>query len=94
MRRELLVPYLLVGGGFSAGLAVGIFVLDARPPVIGWVFGGGVGLMLGAFITAIISGESLVSSRMLPTSEFDSDELDPIDDDAEDLARDEESSTN
>ena len=94
MRRKLLGSYLLVGGGFSGGLAIGIFVLDARPPVIGWIFGGGAGLMLGAFIAAITSGESLVSSRMLPTSELDSGDLDPIDDDAAGLAPDEDSSTN
>ena len=92
MHRELLSSYLLVGGGFSAGLAIGIFALDARPPVLGWVFGAGAGLMLGAFIAAIVSGESLVSSRMLPTSEFNAGELDSIDDEARDAADDEDSS--
>ncbi len=61
-RREMLGPYALVGGGLAIGLYVGIFVVDARPAFLGWIFGGAAGLTLGAFIAALASGEALAGS--------------------------------
>jgi hypothetical protein len=58
--RELLSSYALVFGGLAIGLFVGIFVVDAHPAIIGWVFGGAAGLTGGAFIAALASGEALV----------------------------------
>ena len=57
--RELLGTYALVGGGLLIGLLTGIFVIDARPAIIGWVFGSAAGLTGGAFIAALASGEAL-----------------------------------
>ena len=66
IRRLLLGPYLLVGGGLVGGLLVGVFVLDAEPAVLGWLFGAGAGLMLGAFVAALTSDEPLVGRGALP----------------------------
>lgn len=66
MHRELIGSYLLVGGGLTGGLAVGIFVVDVEPAILGWLFGAAAGLMLGAFIAAIAAGESLVGRGTLP----------------------------
>ena len=66
IRRRLLAPYLLVGGGLTGGLLLGIFVFDAEPAVLGWIFGAGGGLMLGAFIAALTSNEPLVGRGALP----------------------------
>ena len=66
MHRELIGSYLLVGGGLTGGLAVGIFVVDVEPAILGWLFGAAAGLMLGAFIATIAAGESLVGRGTLP----------------------------
>jgi hypothetical protein len=58
--RELLGSYAFVFGGLAIGLFVGGFVIDARPAILGWVFGGAAGLTGGAFIAALASGEALV----------------------------------
>lgn len=70
-RRELLGSYAFVGGGLAAGLYVGIFVVDARPAFLGWIFGGAAGLTLGAFIAALAAGEALAGSgyKSPPTEE-------------------------
>jgi hypothetical protein len=61
MGRFFQVHYLIVFGGLVLGLLFGIFAIDARPAVLGWLFGAGAGLTGGAFIAAIASGQSLVS---------------------------------
>ena len=61
-RRELLGSYAFVGAGLAAGLYVGIFVVDARPAFLGWIFGAAAGLTLGSFIAALASGEALAGS--------------------------------
>lgn len=66
LRRELIGPYLLVGGGLLAGLFVGVFVVDAEPAIIGWLFGAGAGITLGAFLAAITSNEPLVGRGAFP----------------------------
>ena len=60
MRRYLRPHYLVVVGGLVIGLAIGIFVVDTSPAVIGWIVCGGLGLSGGAYIAAITSGEPLV----------------------------------
>jgi hypothetical protein len=63
VRRELLGPYLLVGGGLLGGLFVGVFVVDTSPSFLGWLFGAGVGITFGAFIAALTTGEQLAGGR-------------------------------
>ena len=58
----MLPTYVLVIGGFLAGLAVGVFVLDYQPAYLGWLFGGGAGLSVGAFIAAIATNTPLVGA--------------------------------
>lgn len=68
-RRELTVPYLLVGGGLLGGILVGVLIVEMRPAFLGWLFGAGAGLMLGAFIAAIVSNEPLVGRGALPPAD-------------------------
>ena len=44
------------------GVVVGDVVLNTSPAVIGWVFGLGMGLLGGAFVAAITSGEAIAGS--------------------------------
>jgi hypothetical protein len=60
MTRYLRPHYLFVFGGALIGLAIGIFVVDAEPAILGWIIGAGLGLSGGAYIAAITSGEPLV----------------------------------
>lgn len=86
-RRELLGTYALVGGGLAIGLFIGIFVIDARPAFLGWIFGAAAGLTLGAFIAALASGEALAGSGYRTPVEFDeldSDHWDDAEDGEED----------
>ncbi|MDA0366373.1 MAG: hypothetical protein O3B31_03380 [Chloroflexi bacterium] len=82
--RSLFRPHVLVViGGFAIGLAFGIFVMDTQPPIFGWLFGAGAGIVGGTFIAAIASGQQIISGpappggrgrRLTPTPE----ELDEI----------------
>ena len=63
MRRELIGTYAIVLGGLALGLLIGVFVLDARPPILGWLFGAGAGLTGGAFVAAITSEVPLLGGR-------------------------------
>ena len=60
LQRALIGPYILVFGGLLIGLLVGVFVVDADPPLLGWLFGAGAGLAGGAFVAALASGEQLL----------------------------------
>lgn len=60
MRRYLRPHYLWVIGGMAIGLAIGVFVVNAEPAILGWAIGGGLGLSGGAYLAAITSGEPLV----------------------------------
>lgn len=65
--RSIFRPHVLVVlAGFVLGLAVGILVLDTHPPIFGWLFGAGAGIVGGAFIVAIASGEQIVSGPAAP----------------------------
>ena len=68
MHRGLIGSYLLVGGGFLGGLLIGIFVVDAEPAIVGWLFSAGAGTTLGAFIAALSSDEPLIGRGALPAS--------------------------
>jgi hypothetical protein len=86
--RELLGTYALVGGGLLIGLLAGIFVIDARPAIIGWVFGAAAGLTAGAFIAALASGEALAGRGYgLSDASDDADDDDWDDEPGEPAAR-------
>ena len=75
MRRYLRPHYLLVFAGTAIGLAIGIFVIDVEPAIIGWLVGGGLGLSGGAYIAAVTSGEPLVGSGGRHSSNWSLEEL-------------------
>lgn len=75
MRRYLRPHYLLVFGGTAIGLAIGIFVIDTQPALIGWIVGGGLGLSGGAYLAAITSGEPLVGGGRGRSSNWTLDDL-------------------
>lgn len=54
--------HLIVGLGTFVGVFVGAVVWHTDPPVLGWVFGLGMGLLGGALITAIASGTALAGT--------------------------------
>ncbi|MEI6664759.1 MAG: hypothetical protein WCL53_01240 [Chloroflexota bacterium] len=60
--RGMISTYVLVIGGLIAGVYVGAFVLHYNPPFVGWIFGAGAGVSLGAFIAAIATNTPLVGS--------------------------------
>ena len=64
--RELAGTYLLVGGSLLGGLLIGVFVIDAQPAILGWLFGAGAGISFGAFVATISSGDQLIGRRMSP----------------------------
>ncbi len=61
MMRYLQPPRVFVVVGLTTGLLIGVFVIEMRPAVLGWFFGAGLGLMGGAFVAAITSGEAVIS---------------------------------
>lgn len=87
MRRDMIGSYLLVFGGLTSGLYVGIFVVDVQPAVLGWLFGAGIGISGGAFIAAITSNEPLAggsTTRREPLFDEDGEYLDEADGDWDD----------
>lgn len=80
----MLPTYVLIVGGFLGGLAVGVFVLDYDPQYLGWLFGAGAGLSVGAFIAAIATNTPLVGPAnqrthrgvIRPSYDEDDDDLD------------------
>ncbi len=85
--RHMLSTYLCVGLGLLAGVYVGVSILDYEPEYLGWVFGAGGGLSLGAFVAALVTNTPLVGSadqrthRGVIRREYDSDDLDAIEED-------------
>lgn len=74
-----LLPILF---GLVAGLIVGVTLIETTPPILGWFFGIGMGLMGGAFVAAVTSGDSIIggpSSRRGRRN--DAPWLDPAEDD-------------
>jgi hypothetical protein len=84
--RGMLSTYILVIGGLIAGLYVGTFVLHYHPPFVGWIFGAGAGVSLGAFIAALVTNTPLVGSANQRTHRGVIRHADE-DDDLEDEAR-------
>ncbi len=58
----MISTYILVIGGLIAGVYIGAFVLHYNPPFLGWIFGAGAGVSLGAFIAALATNTPLVGS--------------------------------
>lgn len=83
----MLPTYILIVGGLLGGLAIGVFVLDYEPDYLGWVFGAGAGLSVGAFIAAIATNTPLVGSpnqrthRGVIRPRYDEDDDEEADDD-------------
>jgi hypothetical protein len=76
--RELTSSYILVFGGLALGILVGVFIIDYQPAILGWLFGAGGGLALGAFVAAVTSGVPLVGNpstgqRYTPLDDEDED---------------------
>jgi hypothetical protein len=61
MKRYLKPTQLIILAGLAVGLLAAATVLEIRPGILGWVLGAGLGLMGGAFVAAIMSGDQLVS---------------------------------
>ncbi len=59
-RRSLpaLAPIVI---GPILGIIAALTIIDTNPAVLGWLFGIGIGLMGGAFIAALVSGEALIA---------------------------------
>lgn len=43
------------------GIVAALTIIDTNPAVLGWLFGIGIGLMGGAFLAALISGDALIA---------------------------------
>ncbi len=61
MSRYLAPHTFFVVVGLILGVLFGVLVFDTHPPLFGWLFGAGVGLMGGAFVAAIASGQPIIS---------------------------------
>ena len=61
MSRYLQPAFLPILAGLVIGVVAGFTVISTDPAFVGWLFGTGLGLMGGAFLAAIASGDSLVS---------------------------------
>jgi len=61
--------------GTFAGLLSSIFFLAIDPPVLGWIFGTGIGLSGSAFLAAIFSGEALAGKTGTTKSNWHLDDL-------------------
>lgn len=55
--QPALLPIVL---GLLVGVLAAATVIDTDPAALGWLLGVGLGLMGGAFVAAIASGDSLV----------------------------------
>lgn len=60
MEKYLSPALLPIMVGLVAGLIVGVAFIETSPPVLGWFFGTGMGLMGGAFVAAVTSGDAIV----------------------------------
>jgi hypothetical protein len=60
--RHMLPVYLSTGIGLCLGIYFAVFVLHYEPPILGWLFGAGGGLSLGAFIAALATNTPLVGA--------------------------------
>ena len=70
--------FILIGS-FS-GLLSSIFFVPIDPPILGWIFGTGIGLSGSAFFLAIFSGEPLAGRTIKTKSNWHLDDLYQTDD--------------
>lgn len=83
--RALVPQYAIVIVAIALGVLLGVRVIDAQPPLLGWIFGAGSGLMVGAYIAAMASGVPLAGSARSfrapprPDDGFDDPDLDATD---------------
>lgn len=61
MKRYLQPSLLMIVAGLAAGLTASATIIQTDPAFLGWVLGVGLGLMGGALLAAITSGEQVVS---------------------------------
>jgi len=61
VKRYLQPSLLPVPVGLIIGIIVAVTVVDTQPAILGWVLCIGLGLMGGAFIAGLASGEAMVS---------------------------------
>src|SRR5688500_15590104 len=84
--RRMLPVYVCVGFGLIAGLFIGTVVMDFEPALVGWIFGAGAGLSVGAFVAALatntpLAGRGTTTRRAVTREDFeDEDQPDDIDD--------------
>ena len=62
----MLATYIIVSAGFAIGAYFGFFVIEYDPPIMGWFFGTGTGLALGAFVAALVSNTPLAGNANKP----------------------------
>jgi len=60
MKRYVNSASISIVVGITLGIIAGVTLIETQPPILGWLFGLGMGLMGGAFIAAITSGSALV----------------------------------
>jgi hypothetical protein len=75
----MLPVYLCIGLGLLVGAYVGGFVIDFEPRVVGFVFGAGAGLSVGAFVAALatntpLAGRGSTPRRPIVIEDFEDDE--------------------
>jgi hypothetical protein len=80
----MLPVYVCVGFGLIAGVFVGAIVMDFEPAIIGWIFGAGAGLSVGAFVAALatntpLAGRGATTRRPVTLEEDFEDEDEPAD---------------
>jgi hypothetical protein len=89
--RRMLPVYVCVGFGLIAGLFIGTVVMDFEPALVGWIFGAGAGLSVGAFVAALatntpLAGRGTTTRRPVTLDDFEG-EGDPDDVDDYTLSR-------
>ena len=66
MRRFLQPSLLPIPIGLFIGIAAAATVVETQPAIMGWVLCIGLGLMGGAFIAGLASGDAMVSGPSPP----------------------------
>ncbi len=61
MSRYLAPHTFIIAAGLVVGVLFGVFVMQTPTPIFGLLFGAGMGLLGGAFVAAIASGQQLIS---------------------------------
>jgi hypothetical protein len=61
MARVFAPHTFIIAVGLVLGVLFGATVLHTQTPLFGWIFGAGLGLMGGAFVAALASGQQIIS---------------------------------